>query len=100
MNITYGKSVNDIKAFMDKHKMIYLYGAGIYAKSILDCIGELRKNITALVVTSKAGISEEKYGLPVMEFGEVCSDGNKTGFILALPDKYISDVVGKIRGGV
>lgn len=99
MNMTYGKSVNDIKAFMDKYKTVYLYGAGIYAKSILDHIGELQKNISALVVTSKRGISEKKYGFPVMEFGELHSDVDETGFILALPDKYISDVVDNICAG-
>ncbi len=100
MNINYAKSVDDIREYMRKYKKVYLYGAGTYAQIVLDKLGVLRRNIDAIAVTSTLGNPQKCYELSVMELSEIHSDVNITCFIIAVPDRHISEIIDEIyRGG-
>lgn len=89
---SYWDKLERIKEFEDKHKKIYIYGAGIRCKDCIKVCGILNIKVAGILVTSKVGEPKKVEGIPVIEIKNFHPDLSK-GIIVAVVEKYQQEVI-------
>lgn len=79
--------------FIDKHKRVYLYGAGIMGALLADALQDRNVTFSGFVVTKRKQGQSRFFGLPLLEVNELKDVAHEDcGFIYALDIRFHAEV--------
>lgn len=87
-------TVEELKEIIVSGENIYLYGAGKFSNIILEKLGEEKKYIKAVIISSK-GDDKFIYNIPIYSVDEI-SNENDINLILGLSDENINQIVPRL----
>ncbi|MBO5178256.1 MAG: SPASM domain-containing protein [Lachnospiraceae bacterium] len=91
MNQIIGYSQQELEKAVLNYKQVYVYGAGVEGKRVLEELMQYQIPVTAIVVTSKQNNPDTVMGVKVIELKNVVPD-DKTMFIIGVSRKYEQQV--------
>lgn len=92
------KLVETFRSYIEKHKRIYLYGAGATAAKVLKFLEKhgFSAKIDGFLVSSSQGNECSMNGLPVMTLEEL-NNVAEIGIVLTLLEEYHEDVIRRLQ---
>lgn len=80
----------------ERHKKIYIYGAGVWGAKCVNLINSLNIKVEAILVTKKTENYRDIKGIPIVELSTVQLDNN-AGVIVAVNYEWRDEIISQIH---